>query len=209
VQAALGTPRQGELSLLHHTPELTVVNVVWVPGMTAPPHNHRMWALIGLYGGQEDNTFYRTGPDGLTVAGARQLVTCETALLGTSIIHSVTNPLRTLTGAIHVYGGDFVNAPRSEWESGQERPYRAAWAKRIMAEANQRCAPSASPRGWRRRREPARRPRRALRQGSASARGGIEVGMPRSSRTTTAPGSGRGESQALGRTYGRSRASQP
>ena len=138
VQAALGTPRQGELSLLHHTPELTVVNVVWVPGMTAPPHNHRMWALIGLYGGQEDNTFYRTGPGGLTVAGARQLVTRETTLLGTSIIHSVTNPLRTLTGAIHVYGGDFVNAPRSEWESGQERPYRAAWAQRIMAEANER-----------------------------------------------------------------------
>ena len=32
------------------------------------------------------------------------------------VIHSVTNPLRRLTGAIHVYGGDFFGTPRSEWD---------------------------------------------------------------------------------------------
>ena len=138
METALGTPRQGEIALLHHTPELTVLNVVWVPGMTAPPHDHRMWALIGLYGGQEDNTFYRVGSGGLTVAGGKQLATSETTLLGKSIIHSVTNPLRTLSGAIHIYGGDFVNTPRSEWETGQERPFRMDWARQIMAEANER-----------------------------------------------------------------------
>jgi hypothetical protein len=33
-----------------------------------------------------------------------------------TIIHSVTNPIRRLTGAIHVYGGDFFHAERSEWD---------------------------------------------------------------------------------------------
>jgi predicted metal-dependent enzyme (double-stranded beta helix superfamily) len=37
--------------------------------------------------------------------------------LGKNIIHSVTNPIRRLTGAIHVYGGDFFGVPRSEWDA--------------------------------------------------------------------------------------------
>ena len=36
--------------------------------------------------------------------------------LGPDIIHSVTNPIPRLTGAIHVYGGDFFRLPRSEWD---------------------------------------------------------------------------------------------
>jgi predicted metal-dependent enzyme (double-stranded beta helix superfamily) len=36
--------------------------------------------------------------------------------LGRDIIHTVTNPLDRLTGAIHVYGGDFFATPRSEWD---------------------------------------------------------------------------------------------
>ena len=51
VEAALGTPRQGEVATLYHGRDLTVLNVVWTPGIEVPPHNHRMWALIGLYGG--------------------------------------------------------------------------------------------------------------------------------------------------------------
>ena len=35
---------------------------------------------------------------------------------GRDIIHSVTNPIARLTGAIHVYGGDFFGVPRSEWD---------------------------------------------------------------------------------------------
>jgi predicted metal-dependent enzyme (double-stranded beta helix superfamily) len=36
--------------------------------------------------------------------------------LGSEIIHSVTNPLSRLTGAIHIYGGDFFAVSRSEWD---------------------------------------------------------------------------------------------
>ena len=62
VEAVLGAPRRGGLFTLHHSPELTVLNVVWSPGMAIYPHEHRMWAVIGLYGGREDNTFYRGDP---------------------------------------------------------------------------------------------------------------------------------------------------
>ena len=73
VEAALGTPREGKIGVLHHAPDLTILNVVWTPGMAVYPHDHRMWAVIGLYGGREDNTFYRRSPEGLQVAGGKQL----------------------------------------------------------------------------------------------------------------------------------------
>ena len=34
--------------------DLTILNVVWTPGMAVYPQDHRMWAVIGLYGGRED-----------------------------------------------------------------------------------------------------------------------------------------------------------
>ncbi len=140
VETALGRPHQGGLFTLRHSPELTIVNVVWTPGMAIYPHEHGMWTVIGLYGGREDNTFYRRGPHGLEVAGGRRLEGAETALLGAQIIHAVTNPLRAFTGAIHVYGGDFFGAPRSEWtpDTLVERPFDLERARRAYAEANAR-----------------------------------------------------------------------
>lgn len=140
VEAALGTPRQGMIQTLHHDPDLTIVNVVWTPGMAVYPHDHRMWALIGLYGGREDNTFYRRGAGGLEVAGGKQLETGHVALLGASIIHAVANPLRVFTGAIHIYGGDFFGAPRSDWdpETLLERPFDVARARQLFTDANER-----------------------------------------------------------------------
>jgi len=57
VEASLGPPRAGGLFSLYRSPELTILNVVWTPGMAIYPHEHRMWTVIGLYGGREDNTF--------------------------------------------------------------------------------------------------------------------------------------------------------
>jgi predicted metal-dependent enzyme (double-stranded beta helix superfamily) len=140
VEAAVGTPRQAAITTLHHERDLTILNVVWTPGMEAFPHDHRMWALIGLYGGQEDNTFYRRSAGGLQIAGGKQLRTGDTTLLGSSVIHSVVNPLRVLTGAIHIYGGDFFRTPRSDWdpETLQERPYDIARARKVVDDANER-----------------------------------------------------------------------
>lgn len=78
-----------------------------------------MWAVIGIYGGREDNIFWkRTSGKRAKVeaAGAQSLSDRDAIILGSDIIHSVTNPIPRLTGAIHVYGGDFFNARRSEWD---------------------------------------------------------------------------------------------
>jgi len=146
VEAALGTPRVGGISTLHHSPELTVLNVVWAPGMAIYPHDHRMWAIIGLYGGREDNVFYRRNAGRLATAGGRELNVSDVAVLGKNVIHAVSNPLRMFTGAIHIYGGDFFGVERSEWtgDSFEERPYDMAHARSVFAEANARWARESS-----------------------------------------------------------------
>jgi predicted metal-dependent enzyme (double-stranded beta helix superfamily) len=128
----------GGLELLHNSPELTVLNVVWAPGMRIYPHDHRMWAVIGIYGGIEDNTMYRRGPERIVASGGRELRETEVLALGADAIHAVANPERRFTGAIHVYGGDFVNQPRSEWDPDTliEQPYDLANVMRLFAEAN-------------------------------------------------------------------------
>ncbi len=142
VEGALGTPTAGAIETLHHSPELTVLNIIWTPGMSLYPHDHRMWAVIGLYGGQEDNRFYRRTPQGLEAASSKQLRVEDAVVLGKDVIHAVSNPGRTFTGAIHVYGGNFFAAERSEWEpeTFEERPWDIANTRRVFAEANERYA---------------------------------------------------------------------
>jgi predicted metal-dependent enzyme (double-stranded beta helix superfamily) len=117
---ALGEPTRGEVHKLYHSPELTILNVIWAPKMTIMPHDHRMWAVIGVYTGREDNIFWRRVPGNskgkLEAAGAKALSQGDAEPLGHNIIHSVTNPIGRLTGAIHVYGGDFFRQERSEWD---------------------------------------------------------------------------------------------
>jgi len=116
----LGQPQRAEIQPLYRSHDLTILNVIWGPRMTLMPHNHQMWAIIGIYSGREDNIFWRRLPDGsgrVEAAGARALSVGDVESLGHNIIHSVTNPIPRLTGAIHVYGGDFFAAERSEWDS--------------------------------------------------------------------------------------------
>lgn len=53
----LGEPTLGGVQRLHVSDTLTVLNVIWAPRMTLMPHNHNMWAVIGVYSGREDNIF--------------------------------------------------------------------------------------------------------------------------------------------------------
>jgi len=114
------------LHVLYRSTNLTVLDVVWPPLMTLYPHDHRMWAAIGIYGGREDNAFYRRVGESLVPSGGRELNDGAVLLLGDDVIHSVHNPASSsYTGAIHVYGGDFVGTPRSQWdpETLTEQPY--------------------------------------------------------------------------------------
>jgi predicted metal-dependent enzyme (double-stranded beta helix superfamily) len=139
VLKGVGEPRRSEVQKLHHSSDLTILNVIWAPRMTIMPHDHRMWAIIGVYTGREDNIFWRRVPGGrLEAAGARALSAKDADPLGENIIHSVTNPIPKLTGAIHVYGGDFFGAERSEWdpETLQEGRFDMAKNMKLFEEAN-------------------------------------------------------------------------
>ena len=152
VLAGLGEPRRAGVEPLYRSADLTILNVVWGRGMTIMPHDHRMWAVIGIYTGREDNIFWRRlpiaepgrgeqGPAGrgeIEAVGAKSLGPHDAEPLGRDIIHTVTNPLPRLTGAIHVYGGDFYGASRSEWdpETLTERPYDRDRNMRLFEDAN-------------------------------------------------------------------------
>jgi len=139
---ALGEPQRAEMQTLYRADDLTILNVIWAPWMNLLPHNHQMWAVIGIYTGREDNIFWRRipgAPNGkLEAAGARALSEKDAVPLGRDIIHSVSNPLPRLTGALHVYGGDFFGVPRSEWnpETLLERPLEGEQMRQRFEEAN-------------------------------------------------------------------------
>jgi predicted metal-dependent enzyme (double-stranded beta helix superfamily) len=137
VADVLGRDEAG-ITVLHCDADVTVLNVIWAPGMAIYPHDHRMWAAIGIYGGAEANTLYRRGPV-LQPAGERFLDTGDVIGLGSDAIHAVHNPRDRFTGAIHVYGGDFLNEPRSQWDpdSLQEQPYDLDQVRRLFAQANE------------------------------------------------------------------------
>ena len=142
VLAALGEPERAGINVLFRAPGVTILNLVWGPGMTIMPHDHRMWAVIGIYTGREDNIFWRRLPADasrpIEAAGARSLMRGDCTPLGSDIIHSVTNPIPRLTGAIHVYGGDFLKQERSEWdpETLCEQPYDVAKARQLFEDSN-------------------------------------------------------------------------
>jgi predicted metal-dependent enzyme (double-stranded beta helix superfamily) len=138
VLQGLGERKPGGIVPIHRSPELTVIDVLWPPNMVIMPHNHAMWAVIGVYDGREDNILWRRLPDGangrIEAAGAKALATGDIQLFGPDVIHSVVNPLTRVSGAIHVYGGDFFGAERSEWdpESLHEKAYDMKKAQRMF-----------------------------------------------------------------------------
>ena len=139
----LGEPTRAGSTVLHHSPELTVLNLAWGPRQMTMPHDHRLWAVIGMYGGREDNMFWRrtapgTNHHGIELAGGQALGPGDVAVLGRDIIHSVVNPIGRVSAAIHVYGGDFFAAQRSQWDPDTlvEQPFDLRAAGAAFSEAN-------------------------------------------------------------------------
>jgi predicted metal-dependent enzyme (double-stranded beta helix superfamily) len=142
LERALGPVERGGITTVHHAPDLTILHVAWTPGMALNPHEHRLWAVIGMYGGQEDNSFFRRVPGGLEPSGGRALPAGDVLVLGDDVIHSVANSRRDFAVALHVYGGDFFAVERSEWDfdTFDERPRDIERTHRIFEEANARWA---------------------------------------------------------------------
>ena len=140
--SGLGEPKHAGITPIYRSHDLTIINFVWAPYMSLMPHNHRMFAVIGIYSGREDNVFWRRTETTIEATGARSLGTGDVAKLGRDIIHSVLNPIGKMTCALHVYGGDFFepDEPRSEWdhETLIERPWDIDKVKSLFQEAEAR-----------------------------------------------------------------------
>jgi hypothetical protein len=139
----LGEPHRAGIKEIYRSTDLSILSVVRAPGMMIMPHNRHMWAVIGVYCGREDNILWRlaeTGEGQLEAAGARSLAVKDVQPFGDDIIHSVTNPTSKFTAALHVYGGDFFAAHRSEWDADtlSEHPSDGNRARQIFEEANRR-----------------------------------------------------------------------
>src|SRR6202011_1696292 len=87
VLKGVGEPGFAGVERIYHASDLTILNVIWGPMMTIMPHEHRMWAVIGVYTGAEDNMFWRRinsapGPTRVEAVGARALSIGDAEPLG-------------------------------------------------------------------------------------------------------------------------------
>ncbi len=113
------------MTIWHRSEELTVLHIVWPPDVDLFAHDHNMWANIGIYGGREDNFFYRRLEDGRIEPNTEKtLLVRDTVSLGPDVVHSVANPTREWTAALHVYGGEFFTTPRTMWSKDTHEPMK-------------------------------------------------------------------------------------
>jgi predicted metal-dependent enzyme (double-stranded beta helix superfamily) len=140
VLAAIGEPQKGGIQTLYRSSDLTILNIVWAPLMQLLPHEHRMWSVIGIYSGREDNIFWERQRGRIAATKAASLSTGDVVTLPLEVVHSVANPIEQLTGAIHIYGGDFFATPRSEWDAGslEERAWSIERALDLFGQSNNR-----------------------------------------------------------------------
>jgi predicted metal-dependent enzyme (double-stranded beta helix superfamily) len=120
----LGTADRSTYEALYRGHDLLVLHGVVPPTPRAvDPHDHRMWAVIGVYHGQEDNQLFARTDDGALEPTERFSVRAgELRPLDASTIHSVQAAGGRYLGAVHVYGGDLFGTPRSTWRDGVEQP---------------------------------------------------------------------------------------
>jgi predicted metal-dependent enzyme (double-stranded beta helix superfamily) len=137
---AVGEPQEAGIKVLHRSKTLTIFNAAWTPQMNLMPHNHLMWANIGIYTGREDNMLWRQTPMRIEAFAAKALFAGEAVALPADVIHSVTNPLLRFTGGIHIYGGDFFDTTRSQWnpETLAREPSDGATIKHMFELENER-----------------------------------------------------------------------
>jgi predicted metal-dependent enzyme (double-stranded beta helix superfamily) len=137
-EAVLGPMIEGGETVLHNAPDLTVVHVVWTPGMFLYPHDHGMMTAIGVYEGTEENLLFRRVAGGIDEVGRRRLGRGDVLVLGPDDIHAVLNPDERFAGAIHVFAGDSLRQPHSEWDpqTYEERPYDQEHTQHAFEAAN-------------------------------------------------------------------------
>jgi predicted metal-dependent enzyme (double-stranded beta helix superfamily) len=81
VLASIGEPEKAGINVLHASATLTIFSATWTPQMNLMPHNHLMWANIGIYTGREDNIMWRRNAENIEAFEAAALFEGDTAAL--------------------------------------------------------------------------------------------------------------------------------
>jgi predicted metal-dependent enzyme (double-stranded beta helix superfamily) len=114
-------PLSADVKVLHSAEDLTILHVVMAERPVSAgrpiPHNHLMWAVIGVTHGKEENEFFRrSGPTIEPSGSGRVIGEGEVLMMGDNTIHSVKNPpSECLSSALHVYGGNLIAAEKTMW----------------------------------------------------------------------------------------------
>lgn len=148
IDEALGVDEIGPVTLFADA-GLTVQRIVWPPGVRSAPHDHRMWAVVGVYRGTEHNIIYERDGSGLVERERRQVEAGDVLTLDAAAIHGVANPSDSVVAGLHVYGGDIDGIERSQWlPDGTELPlgearaiYAPMWAAARAAMAEMGVGP--------------------------------------------------------------------
>jgi len=130
-----GNPDPDKGFTIYRADDLSIMCVVWQPGVGTPIHNHNGWAMEGIISGMERNRNFARRDDGSQpwVASLEEVEpsivkTGETTCLDLppNDIHAVEIP-GGKTLAIHVYGNDLAKQWRYQFdfETGEVKPFRS------------------------------------------------------------------------------------
>jgi len=117
----------GRAAMVHRTDRLTVLGLEIAAGFVSPPHDHRLWSVVGVYEGDEDNVFYERIDTGIEKTGEGVLHEGDCLALPANAVHRIANTGASPMRALHVYGGDLIATARSQWDdvTGEELPFGA------------------------------------------------------------------------------------
>ncbi len=137
--AAIGPIEEHTMRTLHASPDRTVQILGWAPGMRAPAHEHRMWSVIGVAAGCEQNGYWERRGEGIERSGGVAIEAGMVLAMDEQVIHDVANAREEFTIAIHVYGGDIRGAARSAWNpmTMREEPFDTPFVERLMGRFNE------------------------------------------------------------------------
>lgn len=115
-------PYSGQYSQypLYTAPDGTfcVTAVAFQPGAATDVHDHRVWGVVGVYRGLEEQDLYKRTPEG-GLRSAGKLVSqpgdCSYLLPPEEEIHRVINPTGDCSVSIHVYGANIIRVPRRSY----------------------------------------------------------------------------------------------
>lgn len=96
------------------------------PGMTVPPHDHRMSATIGVFQGVEQNDLYnREGGNAPVFQNSTPIPAGAVVQIPADAVHGVTCTSTIPSEAIHVYLGALTTVKRSLFDpkDGAEMPF--------------------------------------------------------------------------------------